>query len=178
MDRVRSQLVSLEFLIDIKFFRSHYDPGLDSAFNRNEYHEHFLWGGGGGKGGRCVRLTTLLPSCAFVMISGNLNFLELSGPLQTCNGSALPLPLPFTNLWIRSCRVERKEDTNVRIILRTSWSLYARGLLQVSQTVIILLCKEIVYWFTAVAKLVEALRYKPEGRGFDSRLCHWNFSLT
>jgi hypothetical protein len=30
----------------------------------------------------------------------------------------------------------------------------------------------------AVAHLVEALRYKPEGRGFDSRCCHWNFSLT
>jgi hypothetical protein len=30
----------------------------------------------------------------------------------------------------------------------------------------------------AVAQLVEALRYKPEGRGFDFRLCHWNFSLT
>jgi hypothetical protein len=29
----------------------------------------------------------------------------------------------------------------------------------------------------AVAQLVEALLYKPEGRGFDSR-CHWNFSLT
>ena len=29
----------------------------------------------------------------------------------------------------------------------------------------------------AVAQLVEALRYKPEGRGFDCR-CHWNFSLT
>jgi hypothetical protein len=26
--------------------------------------------------------------------------------------------------------------------------------------------------------LVDALRYKPEGREFDSRLCHWNFSLT
>jgi len=26
--------------------------------------------------------------------------------------------------------------------------------------------------------LVEALRYKPEGRGFDSRWCHCNFSLT
>jgi hypothetical protein len=24
-----------------------------------------------------------------------------------------------------------------------------------------------------VAQLVEALRYKPEGRGFDSRWCHW-----
>ena len=25
-----------------------------------------------------------------------------------------------------------------------------------------------------VAQLVEALRYKPVGRGFDSRWCHWN----
>jgi len=30
----------------------------------------------------------------------------------------------------------------------------------------------------AVAQLVEALRYKSEGRGFDSRWCQWNFSLT
>jgi len=29
-----------------------------------------------------------------------------------------------------------------------------------------------------VALLVEALRYKPDGRGFDFRWCHWNFSLT
>jgi hypothetical protein len=30
----------------------------------------------------------------------------------------------------------------------------------------------------AVAHWVEALRYKPEVRGFDSRWCHWNFSVT
>ena len=30
----------------------------------------------------------------------------------------------------------------------------------------------------AVAQLIEALRYKPAGRGFDSRWCHRNFSLT
>ena len=41
------------------------------------------------KGGRCVRLTTLAPSCAVVMKSGNLNFLEPSGPLQACNGTNL-----------------------------------------------------------------------------------------
>jgi lysozyme family protein len=29
-----------------------------------------------------------------------------------------------------------------------------------------------------VAQLVEALRYKLEGRGFDSRRCHWNASMT
>jgi hypothetical protein len=37
----------------------------------------------GGKGGRCVRLTTLTPSCAVVMKCGNLNFLEPSGPTFT-----------------------------------------------------------------------------------------------
>jgi len=26
--------------------------------------------------------------------------------------------------------------------------------------------------------VVKALRYKPAGRGFDSRRCHWNFSVT
>jgi hypothetical protein len=30
----------------------------------------------------------------------------------------------------------------------------------------------------AVAQLVEALRYKLEGRGFNSQWCQWNFSLT
>ena len=45
----------------------------------------------GGKGGWCVRLTTLPPSYAVVMKSGNLNFLEPSGPLQACNGTAFTL---------------------------------------------------------------------------------------
>jgi len=53
-------------------FRSHYGPGVDSASNRNEYQVFFL----GGKGGQCVRLSTLPPSCAVVMKSGNLHFLE------------------------------------------------------------------------------------------------------
>jgi hypothetical protein len=44
-----------------------------------------------GKGGWCLRLT-LPPSCAVVMKWGNLNFLEPSGPLQACNGTALHLP--------------------------------------------------------------------------------------
>jgi hypothetical protein len=30
----------------------------------------------------------------------------------------------------------------------------------------------------AVAQLIEALRYEPEGRGLDSQWCHWNFSLS
>jgi hypothetical protein len=38
-------------------------------------------------------LRTLPPSCAVVMKSGKLNFLEPSGPLQVCNGTALPFTL-------------------------------------------------------------------------------------
>jgi len=52
---------------------------------QTDYHEHIL----GGKCGRYVRLTTLPPSRAVVMKSGNLNFLESSGPLQACNGTAV-----------------------------------------------------------------------------------------
>ena len=37
----------------------------------------------------------LPPSWAVVTKSGILNFLEPSGPEQACNGTALPLPLPF-----------------------------------------------------------------------------------
>jgi len=49
-----------------------------------------------GKGGRCVRLTTLPPSCAVVTKYGNLNFLESSEPLQACNGTAFFL---LTDSW-------------------------------------------------------------------------------
>ena len=73
------------FFIYIKSFRLHYGPGVGSASNRNEYQEYFH----GGKGGRCVWLTTLPPSCAVVTKFGNLNFLEPSGPLQAFNGTNL-----------------------------------------------------------------------------------------
>ena len=36
----------------------------------------------------------------------------------------------------------------------------------------------VLVWGHAVAQSVEALRHKSEGRGFDYRRCHWNFSLT
>ena len=72
-------MVSLEYFIDIIL--------LATASNRNEYREYFL----GGNGGRCVGLTTL-PHVSTVLKSGTLNLLEASGPVQGCNGIALPLP--------------------------------------------------------------------------------------
>ena len=39
----------------------------------------------------------LPPSCDVVTKSGNFNFLEPSGPVQACNGTALPLHLKCGN---------------------------------------------------------------------------------
>jgi len=85
---VRTQMMSLEIFIEVKSFRLHHDPGVDSASNRNEYQEHFLGVKAAGE-----KDDNLPPSCAVVMKFGHLNFLEPSGPLQACNGTDLPLPL-------------------------------------------------------------------------------------
>jgi hypothetical protein len=92
--RFRFLMVSLEFFIHV-ILPAHHGPGVDSASNRNEYQEYFL----GGKDGRCVGLTTLPPSCAVVLKSRSLIHLELSGPVQACNGIALPYSASFVILY-------------------------------------------------------------------------------
>ena len=72
------------FFTDIKSFRSHYGPGVDSASNRNEYQEYFL----GSKGGRCVRLTTYHHP---VPLSRNL------GTLTSWNSLGHPRPVMGLN---------------------------------------------------------------------------------
>src|SRR5215470_560601 len=68
----------------IEIFLLHNPSGrtmVDSSSNRNEYQEYFL----GGKGGRCVGLTTLPPSRA--VWSTNL------GASTSCSPIGLPRPL-------------------------------------------------------------------------------------
>jgi hypothetical protein len=69
-------------------FRPHYGSGVTSASNIQEYQEDFL----GGKGGQCVQLTTLPPSCADFLFE--IGEPQLSGPVQACTGIALSLLLP------------------------------------------------------------------------------------
>ena len=57
--RARFPIGPLEFFTDLTFW-PHSSPGVDLASDRNEYQEYVL----GGRGGRCVWLTTLPPSCA------------------------------------------------------------------------------------------------------------------
>ena len=60
-------------------FRPHYGPRVESASIRNEYQEYFL----GGKGGRCVGLTTSPPSCAYCHEKWKL---QPPGILKACPG--------------------------------------------------------------------------------------------
>ena len=58
-------------------------PGVDSA-SKNEKQDI-----PGGKGGRCVRVTTLQPSCAECLVIWSLNRPEPSGPHRPVIGVAL-----------------------------------------------------------------------------------------
>jgi hypothetical protein len=76
----------MEFFIDINPFYRTMAPGSNQPLI-----EMSTGGISWRKCGQCVRLTNLPPFCAVVKKSGNLNFLEPSGPPQACNGTALPL---------------------------------------------------------------------------------------
>jgi hypothetical protein len=75
-------------------------PGVDSA-SKNEYRDT-----PGGKGGRSVRLTTNHLHVPIVKKSGGHNLLERCGPVQACNGAALPL-LSKSELWNRCDSIDR-----------------------------------------------------------------------
>jgi len=48
----------------------------------------------------------LLPYCAVVTKSGNLDVLEPSGPLRACNGTVLPFTLSEEGTAIQDCTVD------------------------------------------------------------------------
>jgi hypothetical protein len=79
-------------------FWSHYGPGVNSASNRNEYQGYFLGVNAAGAWGWQPYHHTV----PFFKKSGNLTFLEPSGPLQACNGTALP----FTIFFFKVCVME------------------------------------------------------------------------
>ena len=91
ISRVRLPMVTLEFFIDVILLATLWPWYWLSLLEK--------WTSGifpGGKGGRCVGLTTLpTPSANFFFKSAGLYLLEPSGHVQACNGITLPLPLPL-----------------------------------------------------------------------------------
>jgi len=110
--------------------------------------------------------------------SESLNLLETLGSVQAYNGIALPLPL----LSFSAC------DKSVNVALAQvfghidNMSILFEFLIICSTDILIHAhdFSKALYFIRghAVAQLVEALCYKPEGHGFNSRLYHQIFSLT
>jgi hypothetical protein len=76
--RVRFPMLSLEFFIDIILPVALWPMGLTQTY-KNEYQEYFLVG----KGGRCMGLTTLPPSCADCL---EIWESQPTGTLRACPG--------------------------------------------------------------------------------------------
>ena len=79
------------YFIDV-ILRPHYGSGVDSASNRNEHQEYFLWG----KGGRCVELTSL----PIFLKPGSLKLLEPSGIFHVCTKIVLPVLVNSLMAWM------------------------------------------------------------------------------
>jgi len=71
---------SLRFFIDL-IHPATLGPGINSSSNRNEYPGYILRG----KGGWCIRLTTLAPSCA--------NYQEILGASTSWSPKVLSRPV-------------------------------------------------------------------------------------
>ena len=75
----------------------------------------------------------------------------------------------------------RKITSRNRSVIKIKSFLYSLELQELSNGHPLLPIKLILYTSRARARggvVVKALSYKPVGRGFDSRWCHWNFSVT
>ena len=53
------------------------------------------------------------------MKSGNLNFLEPSGPLQTCNGTTLPLPFTYSGNQVQNFQENFLVPTSRQTVMKT-----------------------------------------------------------
>ena len=78
-------------------------------------------------------------------------------------------------MWLSSAALVWSEpDRDVKV---SDMSIFLTSIKPISSLAMIS-SDDLLLLLFAVAQLVEALRYKSEGHGFDSRWCHWNFSLT
>jgi len=88
-------------------------PGVDSA-SKNEHQDN-----PGVKSGRCVRLTSYHLHVPIAKKSGSLNLLEPYGPVQACNGTALPFT--FTNYYYYYYYYCCIQNARIRSII---WPIY------------------------------------------------------
>ena len=75
-----------------------------------------------------------------------------------------------------SCFVPRSSSAELQIWNTSCFTIVSPFISKSQEAVVCFLFVKLLSRVRhTVVQLVEALRYKPEGRGFDSRWCHWNY---
>jgi hypothetical protein len=69
-----------------------------------------------------------------------------------------------------------KDGVKVKAFLNVKDGILSKERVEARNLLLLLLLFKI--WTSGGGVVVKALCYKPAGRGFDSRWCHWNFSVT
>ena len=85
----------------------------------------------GCKGGRCVGLTTLPPSCADCLEIWEPEPLEPSGPVQACNGIALPLHIVNFTIYV-DCKCQHNWYIYMHSTVRANLLLLVLGYVVIS----------------------------------------------
>jgi len=116
--------------------------------------------------------------CAIPSSTAARNTAATSRPVPDNSGQFL---LPFVALDLSPFKLKQTPVNLVFVLHRGSGFaglLVACGNVAISGDGSCLNYCEVFITCTSLGARGGALRYKPEGRGFESRWCHWNFSLT
>ena len=164
--RDRSPVLSLEIFFHGSFRQNHVAWGRLSLWK---------WVLGISSGVKAAGAFGWRPTTLVVLKVEKIRCLNLPGtPMATSTCRGIPL-LYFTlllHLWYSWMFEEIVNSTRAAILRYIIVNIYNCRATNTILTIVHIIVGH------AVAQLVEALRYNPEGRGFDSRCCHWNFSLT
>ena len=127
------------------------------------------------------------PSTKMYAVTRTSNIFELSNQKSAKEKYLSNITYGVTEVYSRYFEYECSCSKNTLLCVPTTLTstkgeaLYVTMIYRNMDSMFMVVCTKLMTLYRmghAVVQLVDALCYEPEGPGFNSRWCHWNFSLT